>query len=585
MCTLILLSACGEELTVQVEGAGKVTSTPAGIDCGVACRTKFDSGSEVQLTVQPASGSIFTGWGGACQGQKETCTIKLDGPTSVTVALAKLHRVEIQKRGDGRGVITSDPPGIDCGTKCGGEFAANTKLAIDVKPEMGVKVVEVGACGSKLPCTVDVRAPLNIAVVLDVVPGALLTSERMDDEGGGAFTVDDAGNAIWSKEQRLETFAPDGKRLRRVSLANAKLVSAKWLAARPDDVVMVAGESAESAIVAGVKTSGDTAWSVALPGKILGAGAWSKGSVVALAIDDKVQIGEHSYGAKKKNDVVMVWIDDAGKISDSISLKLPITGETAAFTVDPRGAGIIAVKVGKKYVLAKQAGSEGQSWNVKVGELERAYLTANEAGDVWLGGTALSLDESLKEAGGKVEKSKSPCADTGFGFLARFDAAGQVQAARVLERGIAGFGLDTAGNLLAAVEFIGDISTSTGSFTSAGFAAKISDCDQTCVKDCGGTTLEACDRCKATCAAEREASLGDALCSGEPDVLIGLLTPAFDFTWARQLSPEGELSIEGFGVSKDGLALTAAMSSAKLKVLGGANETTVPAGVSLLVFR
>src|SRR5688572_22272598 len=151
MCTLILLTACGEEVTVQVEGAGRVTSSPPGIDCGVACRTKVSSGSQVQLIVQPAPGSIFAGWGGACSGQKETCTITVDAPASITVKLSKLHRVEIQKKGDGRGVITSNPPGIECGDKCSGEFADNTQLVLNVEPEMGVKVVDVGPCGSKIP--------------------------------------------------------------------------------------------------------------------------------------------------------------------------------------------------------------------------------------------------------------------------------------------------------------------------------------------------------------------------------------------------------------------------------------------------
>jgi hypothetical protein len=134
------------------------------------------------------------------------------------------------------------------------------------------------------------------------------------------------------------------------------------------------------------------------------------------------------------------------------------------------------------------------------------------------------------------------------------------------------------------VEFVGDVSTATGSFTSAGFAAKIGDCDQTCQSDCGEPSPD-CERCKATCAAERESSLGEALCATEPDVLIGALTPAYDFAWARQLSVEGELSIEGFGVRDDGILFAAVMSAGRMKVMGGAGETTVPSGLSLLVFR
>jgi hypothetical protein len=431
-----------------------------------------------------------------------------------------------------------------------------------------------------------VRSPLRVDVELDVALGSLLSSERIDDEGGGAFVVDSSGNAVWSKEQRLETFAGGGKRLRRSSLAEAKINNPRALAARPEDTVVVAGDGADTSIVASIRPAGDAAWTIAMPGKVLGAASWAKGSVVALAIDDKVTIGDRTYGARKKNDVVVVWLDDSGKVSDSVSLKIPITGDTAAFTADGTGAAIVAAKAGKKHVLAKAAGSEGQTWNVKLGEIERAFLATNDAGDIWIAGTALSLEEALQEAGARIEKGKSPCADTGFGFFARFDQAGQVQSGRILERGIAGFGLDPRGALIAAVEFVGDVVTSTGSFTSAGFASKVSDCDQLCEKDCGSeSNPEPCERCKATCAAEREAAMGEALCATEPDVLIAALSPGFDFVWARQLSVEGELSIEAFGVRPDGIAFVAAMSAGRIRVIGGATEATIPSGVSLLTFR
>ncbi len=390
-------------------------------------------------------------------------------------------------------------------------------------------------------------------------------------------------------------------------------------------------------MAASVRSTGAPAWSTELPGSVLGAGAWAKGSVVALAIDDRVQIGDRTFGARKKNDVVMVWLDETGKVSDAVALKLPITAETAAFTVDARGAGIIAVKVGKKHVLAKASrteviprsqdgesgkasrteviprsqdgesgkasrteviprsqdgesgkasGAEGQSWTVKLGELERASVVTNSAGDVWLAGTALSLEDDLQEAGAKIDKKRTPCGDTGFGFVARFDAAGQVQSARVLERGVAGFGLDPGGQPMVAVEFVGDVSTATGAFTSAGYAAKTADCDQLCEKSCSGEKApEECERCKASCTTGRASAINDAVCSSQPDVLIGAITPTFDFAWARQLSVEGELSIEGFGVTGAGLTYVAAMSAGRIRVIGGAREATLPSGVSLLVFR
>lgn len=54
-------------LTVLLGGSGigRVTSAPAGIDCGTACVAQFTAGSLVTLSPMAASGSFFSGWSGA----------------------------------------------------------------------------------------------------------------------------------------------------------------------------------------------------------------------------------------------------------------------------------------------------------------------------------------------------------------------------------------------------------------------------------------------------------------------------------------------------------------------------------------
>jgi subtilisin family serine protease len=49
-------------------GSGSVSSSPAGINCGVTCSASFNPGTQVTLTVSPAAGSTFAGWRGACTG-------------------------------------------------------------------------------------------------------------------------------------------------------------------------------------------------------------------------------------------------------------------------------------------------------------------------------------------------------------------------------------------------------------------------------------------------------------------------------------------------------------------------------------
>lgn len=52
------------EVTRDGSGTGTVTSSPAGIDCGGACRTYFDADTVVTLTPTPGTFSEFAGWSG-----------------------------------------------------------------------------------------------------------------------------------------------------------------------------------------------------------------------------------------------------------------------------------------------------------------------------------------------------------------------------------------------------------------------------------------------------------------------------------------------------------------------------------------
>jgi hypothetical protein len=64
------------------DGSGTITSTPAGVSCGTDCSEPYNYGSLVSLA-QVQSVGYFTGWTGACSGDKD-CTVTMDAAKTVT---------------------------------------------------------------------------------------------------------------------------------------------------------------------------------------------------------------------------------------------------------------------------------------------------------------------------------------------------------------------------------------------------------------------------------------------------------------------------------------------------------------------
>ncbi len=94
-------------------GTGTVTSSPTGIDCGPVCTAEFGPGTSVTLTAQSASGSIFSGWSGACTGTAPTCTVDMDGTRTVTASFSlESYPLTVEMWGSGQGSVTGD--GISC---------------------------------------------------------------------------------------------------------------------------------------------------------------------------------------------------------------------------------------------------------------------------------------------------------------------------------------------------------------------------------------------------------------------------------------------------------------------------------------
>ena len=122
-------------LTVVVSGAGRVTSQPAGIDCGEDCAENIPEGTAVTLSAQADAGSLFAGWSGGCMGTG-TCQVLANGPLAVAATFVR-QVFPLTVIVTGAGWVTSQPAGIDCGLDCTESFAAGSFVTLATIPAPG----------------------------------------------------------------------------------------------------------------------------------------------------------------------------------------------------------------------------------------------------------------------------------------------------------------------------------------------------------------------------------------------------------------------------------------------------------------
>lgn len=163
-----------QTLNVSVTGQGVVSSTPAGIECGSACSAGFANNASVTLTATPAQGQTLSTWGGACSGQAATCTLTMDDVKTVSATFAPVAAptFALNVSITGPGSVTSNPSGIDCGSTCSANYAANTNVTLTAAPGQGqVLSGWGGACsGQGTTCSVTVTAATTVSASFAAAP-------------------------------------------------------------------------------------------------------------------------------------------------------------------------------------------------------------------------------------------------------------------------------------------------------------------------------------------------------------------------------------------------------------------------------
>ena len=132
------------------------------IDCGEDCDEVYPEGWTMSLEAEPAEGSIFAGWGGACSGTGE-CEVLMNASKTVTaifekedVTIEKKAPLQISLTGNGSGVVSSDPAGINCGDECNLGFEPESFVTLIATPDTSSTFVGWGGkCSGVESCTVQ----------------------------------------------------------------------------------------------------------------------------------------------------------------------------------------------------------------------------------------------------------------------------------------------------------------------------------------------------------------------------------------------------------------------------------------------
>ncbi len=157
-----------QTFTLQVNrtgtGAGSVSSSPVGIDCGSDCFEVYNYGEVVTLTALANVNSSFTGWNGTCPGTG-TCQVTMTENRTVNAAFAvKTFPMSVTLAGNGVGLITSSPTGIDCGADCTETYNFGTMVTLTAAPNANsIFTGWTGACtGTSTTCVVNMTAAADV---------------------------------------------------------------------------------------------------------------------------------------------------------------------------------------------------------------------------------------------------------------------------------------------------------------------------------------------------------------------------------------------------------------------------------------
>ena len=190
-------------VTTNGTGSGRVTSSPAGINCPSTCSYDFSAGTQVTLTATPATGSSFGGWfregfPQPCTGTG-TCTLTIDQAqsiratfTEITESLGVLNAYEP----GASGTITISGPGTQLtvapGTRRQAFFNYGATVTITTAAAVGSVFAQwYGSCSGNGSCKLVMTKSLSMEGMF-----AKAAELKVQLTGKGAGTVTEPSDGI-----------------------------------------------------------------------------------------------------------------------------------------------------------------------------------------------------------------------------------------------------------------------------------------------------------------------------------------------------------------------------------------------------
>ncbi len=177
------------DVSLSGAGSGKVTSSPAGINCGAACSHRFIENSTITFTATPDAVNRFTGW--TVDGDSDVCagTGTCDVPIGTTdhTVVANFEPIPVYTltvSASGSGSVAA--PGISCPADCSQHFIEGASITVSATPSAHHHLVAwSGDCSGTGACQLTMGADHSVAATFAIDTHAVNVTRA----GSGAGTV------------------------------------------------------------------------------------------------------------------------------------------------------------------------------------------------------------------------------------------------------------------------------------------------------------------------------------------------------------------------------------------------------------